>query len=62
MGPMRRASNGWVIYTTSVVMSVIPVVNFASAPLIAWWAVADYYDYDTKVVSETAPDVSWMQL
>lgn len=50
MGPVRRAINGTFIFWTNVALVAIPVVNFAAAPLLLWWAVDDYYDYYVQII------------
>ena len=45
-GPMRRFQVGFlVIYTIGLLTFWIPGLNFIMAPLLGYWAVMDYYDY-----------------
>ena len=46
IGPLRRAWVGMFIYSMGVVFTLIPVVDWVMLPLLGWWAVADFYDYD----------------
>ena len=47
MGPFLR---GWVtgpfIFITSILLSIIPGLNFVTAFLFGWWGIADYYGYN----------------
>ena len=44
-GPFRRFVLGSFIYLIGLFTLWIPGVNYLLAPLLGWWAVADYYDY-----------------
>ena len=50
IGPMAR---GWFtqpfIYVLNVLFTIIPGVNFVTAFLLGWWAVADYYEYSYEL-------------
>ena len=39
----------WLIFLPSVVISIIPGVNFLSAFLFGWWANLDYYQYNYEL-------------
>ena len=45
-GPLRRSTAGWIIFWIGIVLNNIPLVNFVTAFFMAWWAVADFYDYE----------------
>ena len=45
-GPLRRSIMGWIIFSISLLLNNTPFVNMLSSFFMAWWAVADYYDYD----------------
>ena len=45
MGPYRRAVNGWFLFWTNAVLTLIPGVNFVAPFIMYEWAKADYYDY-----------------
>jgi len=45
-GPMRRFQVGFVIWTLGFMLLWIPGLNFVLAPLLGYWAVQDYYDYE----------------
>jgi len=50
MGPNRRMLTGWAIFTTNIMLTSIPGVNFVAPFFMYEWAKADYHDYYTKVV------------
>ena len=45
-GPFRRSVVGSIIFTLGMLFTLIPVVDWVALPLLGWWAVADYYDYN----------------
>ena len=45
-GPWRRSFVGSIIFSLGVFSTIIPVFDWVALPLLGWWAVADYYDYD----------------
>jgi hypothetical protein len=47
--PMRRFQVGFVIYTLGFLLLWIPGLNLVLAPLLGYWAIQDYYDYDYEV-------------
>ena len=47
--PLRRMVVGWNVFWVAILCSVIPLLNFITAPLYAWVAVADYYDYNYSI-------------
>ena len=51
MGPFRRQLSGWMIFFIHCVLTLIPGLQLVTSPLMAWWAIADYYDYDTLLYS-----------
>ena len=50
MGPFWR---GWVsgpfIFLSNVILTIIPGLNFLTAFLFGWWAIADYYGYNYEL-------------
>ena len=48
-GPFRRFAVGSFIYTLAVFLLWIPGLNFILSPLLGWWALLDYYDYDYQL-------------
>ena len=48
-GPMRRFQVGFVIYTIGLWTLWIPGLNFVLSPLLGYWAVQDYYDYQYEL-------------
>ena len=50
MGPfLRGCVVGPTIFALNVALTAIPGVNFASAFLLGWWAVSDYYGYNYEL-------------
>ena len=45
-GPWRRSFVGSIIFSLGLFSTIIPVFDWVALPLLGWWAVADYYDYD----------------
>lgn len=48
-GPFRRFMVGTFIFGLAVILFWIPGLNFVAAPLLGWWALLDYYDYDYEL-------------
>ena len=43
--PFRRAVMNGLIFFISVLASLVPIVSIFTQPWLAWWSIADYYDY-----------------
>lgn len=57
MGPfLRGCVTGPWIFALNIVFTAIPGLNFLSAFLMGWWAVADFYSYNYELfVGPTLP-------
>ena len=41
----RRATVGFTLYGLAITLALFPVISWVTLPLLAWLALADYYDY-----------------
>lgn len=47
--PFRRMIVNTIIFGVSLVAAIVPVLSIFVLPWLAWWAIADYYDYEFEV-------------
>ena len=48
-GPFRRGVVGWLIFWIGFGVNNVPILNFITAFPVAWWAVADFYNYEYEL-------------